>query len=78
NYAALVELTMQYSNKYRSNPKVAKARRATMDLYSRAYNYKDALDTIATVMEQVEPGSYQRIESAYYFQLSTPEDDQDD
>ncbi|MCF1783205.1 septation ring formation regulator EzrA [Lactobacillus mulieris] len=78
NYAALVELTVQYSNKYRTNPKVAKARRTTMDLYSRAYNYKDALDTIATAMEQVEPGSYQRIESAYYSQLSASDDEQDD
>ena len=30
------------------------------------YNYKDALDTIANKQKKVEPGSYQRLENAYY------------
>lgn len=37
-----------------------------MELYSQEFNYKDALDTIATALEKVEPGSYQRLENAYY------------
>ena len=37
-----------------------------MQLYSMDYNYKDALDTIATAIEKVEPGSYQRLENFYY------------
>lgn len=69
NFANLVELTMQYSNKFANNPQIQKARRMTMDLYQKSYNYKDALDTIATAVERVEPGSYQRLENSYYSDL---------
>ncbi|MFV4929066.1 septation ring formation regulator EzrA [Lactobacillus delbrueckii] len=64
--ANLFELTMQYSNKFVDNETVVRARRNAMKLYDRDYNYKDALDTIATAVERAEPGSYQRIENAYY------------
>ena len=64
--ANLFELTMQYSNKFLDNEGVLRARREAMKRYERDYNYKDALDTIATAVERVEPGSYQRIESSYY------------
>ncbi|MBT8823340.1 septation ring formation regulator EzrA [Lactobacillus delbrueckii subsp. bulgaricus] len=64
--ANLFELTMQYSNKFLDNETVVWARRNAMKLYDRDYNYKDALDTIATAVERAEPGSYQRIENAYY------------
>ncbi|MDK8261322.1 septation ring formation regulator EzrA [Lactobacillus delbrueckii] len=64
--ANLFELTMQYSNKFLDNETVVRARRNAMKLYDRDYNYKDALDTIATAVERAEPGSYQRIENAYY------------
>lgn len=64
--ANLFELTMQYSNKFLDNETVVRARRNAMKLYDRDYNYKDALDTIATAVERAEPGSYQRIEKAYY------------
>lgn len=64
--ANLFELTMQYSNKFLDNETVIRARRNAMKLYDRDYNYKDALDTIATAVERVEPGSYQRIENSYY------------
>jgi len=37
-----------------------------MQLYEEEFNYKDALDTIATAIEKVEPGSYQRLENLYY------------
>ena len=64
--ANLFELTMQYSNKFLDNEGVVRARGKAMKLYDRDYNYKDALDTIATTVERVEPGSYQRIENSYY------------
>ncbi|BDR60380.1 septation ring formation regulator EzrA [Lactobacillus xylocopicola] len=62
----LVELTMQYSNKYAGNSVIKQAQQETMALYGQEYNYKDALDTIATAIEKVEPGSYQRLENLYY------------
>lgn len=64
--ANLFELTMQYSNKFLDNETVVRARKNAMKLYDRDYNYKDALDTIATAVERAEPGSYQRIENSYY------------
>ena len=65
NSANLVELTMQYSNKYADKDAIKQAQKLAMQLYNE-YNYKDALDTIATALEKVEPGSYQRLENAYY------------
>ncbi|MCT7712916.1 MAG: septation ring formation regulator EzrA, partial [Lactobacillus crispatus] len=65
NSANLVELTMQYSNKYADKDSIAQAQKTAMQLYNE-YNYKEALDTIATAIEKVEPGSYQRLENAYY------------
>lgn len=66
NSANLVELTMQYSNKYADKEVIQRAQQKTAELYQRDYNYKEALDTIATAIEKVEPGSYQRLENAYY------------
>ncbi|KJY58519.1 Septation ring formation regulator EzrA [Lactobacillus kimbladii] len=66
NSADLVQLTLQYSNKYSDNGSIQNAQKKAMDLYERDYNYKDALDTIATAIEKVEPGSYQRLENLYY------------
>ena len=65
NSANLVELTMQYSNKYDDKDTIKQAQKKSMQLYDE-YNYKEALDTIATAIEKVEPGSYQRLENAYY------------
>lgn len=65
NSANLVELTMQYSNKYADKDSIKQAQKKTMQLYDE-YNYKEALDTIATAIEKAEPGSYQRLENAYY------------
>ena len=65
NSANLVELTMQYSNKYADKDTIKQAQKKSMQLYDE-YNYKEALDTIATAIEKVEPGSYQRLENAYY------------
>lgn len=66
NSANLVELTVQYSNKYADRDAIAKAQEKTMDLYQNDYNYKEALDTIATALEKAEPGAYQRLENSYY------------
>lgn len=65
NSANLVELTMQYSNKYADNESIKQAQKLAMQYYNE-YNYKEALDTIATAIEKVEPGSYQRLENSYY------------
>lgn len=70
NSANLVELTMTYSNKFTENGIIQKAQKDTMKLYQEDYNYKEALDTIATAIEKVEPGSYQRLENAYYSELN--------
>ncbi|GFO98929.1 septation ring formation regulator EzrA [Lactobacillus helveticus] len=65
NSANLVELTMQYSNKYADKDSIKQAQKKSMQLYDE-YNYKEALDIIATAIEKAEPGSYQRLENAYY------------
>ncbi len=65
NSANLVELTMQYSNEYADKDLIKQAQKKAMQLYDE-YNYKEALDTIATAIEKAEPGSYQRLENAYY------------
>ncbi|MCI1943380.1 MAG: septation ring formation regulator EzrA [Lactobacillus sp.] len=64
--ADLVERAMQYSNKYLNYGEIKKARAKALKLYQTEYNYKDALDAIATALEHVEPGSYNRIEKSYY------------
>ena len=75
NSADLVELTMQYSNKYLSNPEIKRARKEAYDLYQNKYEYKEALDVIATALEKVEPGSYQRIEKEYYSEQEADEEE---
>lgn len=65
NSANLVELTMQYSNKYADKDSIKQAQQTALQLFDE-YNYKEALDTIATALEKAEPGSYQRLENSYY------------
>lgn len=65
NSANLVELTMQYSNKYADKDTMKQAQKRALQLFDE-FNYKEALDTIATALEKAEPGSYQRLENAYY------------
>lgn len=64
--ADLVELTMQYSNKYLNSNDIKRARKEAYDLYQNKFEYKEALDIIATALEKAEPGAYQRIEKEYY------------
>lgn len=66
NSADLFEFSMQYSNKYRNNELIKKAQQQGMEFYNGSYQYKEALDAIATALEKVEPGSYERLEKAYY------------
>ncbi len=73
--ADLVELTMQYSNKYLNNAEIKRARKQAYDLYQNKFEYKEALDTIATALEKVEPGSYQRIEKEYYDEKKKNDED---
>ncbi|MBP2057826.1 septation ring formation regulator [Lactobacillus colini] len=79
--ADLVELTMQYSNKFLNDPEIKKARKETYNLYQNEYEYQEALDTIATAIEKSEPGSFQRLEQEYYAdkkerELAEQEDDE--
>ena len=62
----MVELTIQYSNRYSDKESIQRAQEKATQLFQYDYNYKEALDTIATAIEKVEPGSYQRIENSYY------------
>lgn len=66
NSANLVELTMQYSNKYSDRDAIKRAQQQATKLYQQDYNYKEALDIIATALEKAEPGAYQRLENSYY------------
>lgn len=66
NSADLFEISMQYANKYLQNEQIMRARKEGMRLYENNYQYKEALDQIATALEKVEPGSYERLEKAYY------------
>ncbi|MBD5430032.1 septation ring formation regulator EzrA [Lactobacillus sp.] len=64
--ADLVELTMQYSNKFLNDPEIKRARKEAYNLYQNKYEYQEALDIIATAIEKAEPGSFQRLEQEYY------------
>lgn len=64
--ADLVQLALQYSNRYLNYGEIKKARAKAVKLYQQDFNYSEALDVIATALEHIEPGSYNRIESSYY------------
>lgn len=66
--ANLVELTVQYANKYIGDGRIKEAIAESMRQYQQEYTYKRALDTIATALEEVEPGAFNRIEHDYYAQ----------
>lgn len=66
--ADLVEVTVQYANKYISEQSIKEAIVESMRQYQQEYTYKRALDTIATALEEVEPGAFNRIEHDYYAQ----------
>lgn len=65
--AALTEQLMQYANRYRhSHPEVKAAIEHSLVLFNEEYRYQDALDEIATSLERVEPGAFNRLESFYF------------
>lgn len=75
NSANLVELTMQYSNKYAKQESIKRAQEKALRFYQQDYDYKGALDIIATAIEKVEPGSYQRLENSYYSEKNHKENE---
>ncbi|MHA3065956.1 septation ring formation regulator EzrA [Lacticaseibacillus saniviri] len=66
--AGLTESLMQYANRYKlSRPEVASALTSAQKQYGQ-FHYQAAADELATALEQVEPGSYQKVETAYLSQ----------
>ncbi|PWF99554.1 septation ring formation regulator EzrA [Levilactobacillus bambusae] len=67
--ALLSEQLIQYANRYRaSHEDVAKASQQALAEFDHDYDYAKSLETIAMVLDQVEPGSYNRLETEYYKQ----------
>lgn len=65
--AALTEQMIQYANRFRfSHPDIKHAIDRSLSLFSREYQYKDALDVISEAIERIEPGATERIRK-YYF-----------
>lgn len=63
--AELTERFLQYANRFSDNDKITVAAKKSQELFDR-YEYTASLESIATVLEEVEPGSYKRIEDSYY------------
>ena len=64
--ATLSEEFLQYANRYRTRyPEVEEAYKKASQLFSKEYNYVDALDTISNAVEEVAPGAYKRITDDY-------------
>ncbi|GAX09189.1 septation ring formation regulator EzrA [Secundilactobacillus silagincola] len=65
--AQLAEQLIQYANRYRmTHEEVATASQEAQRLFDEDYDYPKSLETIATVLDEVEPGSYKRLEDRYY------------
>ncbi|WP_164511400.1 septation ring formation regulator EzrA [Levilactobacillus mulengensis] len=68
----LAEQLLQYANRYQtSHDNVAEASQKAENLFEKKFEYAQALETIATVLNEVEPGSYKRLEDAYYDRKGT-------
>lgn len=67
--AELTERLQQYANRFAGNEKVAAAAKKSQQLFDQ-YNYAGSLETIATALEEVEPGSYKRLEDSYYQEVN--------
>lgn len=63
--ALLTERLMQYANRLEDNDDVTEAA-AEAQKYYDAYEYKKAMEEIATALEIAEPGTLKRIEDSYY------------
>lgn len=66
--AELTERLQQYANRFSGNKKVEAAAKKSQDLFKQ-YNYTGSLEVIAAALEEVEPGSFKRIEDAYYHEI---------
>lgn len=66
--AELTERLQQYANRFSNNQKIDEAVKKSRDLFNQ-YNYTESLETIAAALEEVEPGSFHRIEEAYYQEI---------
>ena len=65
--AQLAERLLQYANRLREdNVEVEVAVQKAQKLFDESYDYSASLETIATVLDKVEPGSYKRLEDNYY------------
>lgn len=65
--ASLSESLLQYANRFRnSNEEIAIAFGKAQQLFNNDFNYAASLETIATALDKVEPGSYKKIEKQYY------------
>lgn len=68
--ALLTEYMTQYANRYRqSNPQIASATKKSFELFNKEHNYNEALETIATALEEVEPGAYKKVENMYFNEI---------
>lgn len=64
--ALMCEYAIQYANRYRhSHPEIANAISESMVTFNTHFDYNKALEKISTVLEEVEPGSYKKIEANY-------------
>lgn len=66
--AELTERFLQYANRFSDNEKITAAAKKAQELFDQ-YEYTASLEAIATVLEEVEPGSYKRIEDSYYKEI---------
>lgn len=63
--AELTERLLQYANRFADNERIEKAAAESRQLFSD-YKYAKSLEKIGTALEEVEPGSFKRIEDSYY------------
>ncbi|MGX7173744.1 septation ring formation regulator EzrA [Enterococcus ratti] len=65
--AALTEQMLQYANRYRhTHEEIKESIDKSYYLFSKEYQYQEALDEIGTALERVEPGTFKRIEDFYF------------
>lgn len=68
--AKLTEQTIQYANRYRvDSPEIEAACQKAQYLFDNEFDYQQALDTIAVVLDGLEKGAYTEIEKQYYKQV---------
>ncbi|KRM72904.1 septation ring formation regulator EzrA [Lacticaseibacillus brantae] len=66
--AGMTEALLQYANRYKlSKPEVSAAVQTAQKAFAN-YQYQEAADTLGTVLEKVEPGSFQKVDEIYQSQ----------